>query len=70
MKIKFNSDDELPINKTVEIPTITTVVRSAFYENKKCYPQFFLHQCDKIDVSEVIDVNKTSGSKECDIYHY
>ena len=24
---------------------------------------------DKIDVSEGIDVNKTSGSKECDICH-
>ena len=25
---------------------------------------------DKIDVSEEIDVNKTSASKECDICHY
>ena len=25
---------------------------------------------DKIDVSEGIDVNKTSASKECDICHY
>ena len=25
---------------------------------------------DSIDVSEGIDVNKTSASKECDIYHY
>ena len=25
---------------------------------------------DRIDVSEKIDVNKTSASKECDIYHY
>ena len=24
----------------------------------------------KIDVSEGIDVNKTSGSKECELYHY
>ena len=26
--------------------------------------------CDRIDVSEGIDVNKTSASKECDICHY
>ena len=26
--------------------------------------------CDRIDVSEGIDVNKTSESKECDICHY
>ena len=25
---------------------------------------------DRIDISEGIDVNKTSPSKECDIYHY
>ena len=25
---------------------------------------------DRIDISEGIDVNKTSLSKECDIYHY
>ena len=26
--------------------------------------------CDRIDVSERIDVNKTNESKECDICHY
>ena len=25
---------------------------------------------DRIDVSERIGINKTSASKECDIYHY
>ena len=37
IKIKFDSDDELPLNKTIEIPTITI-----FLENKKYYPQVFL----------------------------
>ena len=32
MKIKFNSDDELPLNKTVEIPAIAVVVRAVFFE--------------------------------------
>ena len=45
MKIKFNSDDELPLNKTIEIPTITTVVRAVFHENNKYYPQVFLDEC-------------------------
>ena len=27
-------------------------------------------QYDRIDVSEGIDINKTSASKECDICHY
>ena len=25
---------------------------------------------DRVDISEGIDVNKTSKSKECDIFHY
>ena len=45
MKIKFNSDDALPINKTIEIPTITIAVRSIFFENNKYYPQIFLDEC-------------------------
>ena len=44
MKIKFNSDNELPLNKTVEITTITIVVRAIFLENNKYYPQIFLDQ--------------------------
>ena len=30
MKIKFNSDEELPLNKTIEIPTTKVVVRAFF----------------------------------------
>ena len=35
MKIKFNSDDELPLNKTIEIPTMAIVVRAVFHKNNK-----------------------------------
>ena len=38
MKIKFDSDDNLPLNKTTEIPVMTMVVRAVFYENDKYYP--------------------------------
>ena len=34
VKIKFNSDSKLPLNKTTEIPTIKCVVRAVFLENK------------------------------------
>ena len=44
MKIKFNSDDELPLNKTTKIPTIAIVVRAVFHENNKYYPQVFLEK--------------------------
>ena len=45
MKIKFNSDDELPLNKTIKIPTITIVVRAVFYENNIYYLRVFLDAC-------------------------
>ena len=38
MKIKFNSDDKLPLNKTAEIPSMAIVVRVVFHENNKYYP--------------------------------
>ena len=37
MKIKFNSDDELPLNKTIGIPSMITVVEAVFHENNKYY---------------------------------
>ena len=37
MKIKFNSDDELLLNKTIEIRNIIIAVRAVFYENSKYY---------------------------------
>ena len=45
MKVKFNLDDELPLNKTIEIPTLTVVVRAFFLENNKYYLQVFLDEC-------------------------
>ena len=45
MRIKFNSDDELPLNKVIKIPTMTIVVRAIFYENNKYYPQVLLDEC-------------------------
>ena len=42
MKIKFFSDDKLGLNKAVEIPTITIVLRAIFLENNKYHPQVFL----------------------------
>ena len=45
IKIKFNSDNELPLNKTIEISRMTVVVRAIFHENNKYYPQVFLGKC-------------------------
>ena len=35
MKIKFNSDNELPLNTTVENPSMMIVVRAVFRQNHK-----------------------------------
>ena len=34
MKIKFNSDDKLPLNKTIEIPSMIIVARAIVLGNK------------------------------------
>ena len=45
MKIKFNSDDELPLNKMIEIPSMIIIVRAVYHENNKYYPHIFLDEC-------------------------
>ena len=45
MKIKFDSDKNILLNKMMEIPTVTIVVRAVFHENDKYYPQVFLDEC-------------------------
>ena len=45
LKIKFNWDDNLPLDKTTEILSMIIAVRAAFHENIKCYFQVFLDEC-------------------------
>ena len=42
MKIKFNSDDNLPLNKPLKFHNMTINIRSVFKEDGKLYPQVFL----------------------------
>ena len=41
MKIKFNLDDNLPLNKILKAHYVTIVVRSVFQENNRYYPPGF-----------------------------
>ena len=41
MKIKFNSDDDLPLNKPLKFHAMTIIIRSVFEEDGKLYPQVF-----------------------------
>ena len=43
MKIKFNSDDNLPLNKPLNFDNMTITIRSVFEENSKLYLQVFLN---------------------------
>ena len=42
MKIKFNSDDDLPLNKSLKFRLMTITIRHVFEEDGKLYPQVFL----------------------------
>ena len=42
MKIKFNSDDDLPLNKPLKFHNMTITITSVFKEDDKLYPQVFL----------------------------
>ena len=44
MKIEFNSDYNLPLNKILKLRMLTVIVRSVFEEDGKYYPQVFLDE--------------------------
>ena len=74
MKIKFNSDDDLSLDKSLKFHTMTIIIRSAFEDDGKFYPQILFKwmfvwfikmlQYERIDISEGIDPDKTDKSKE------
>ena len=45
MKIKFNPDDDIPLNKQLNFPIITVIIRNVFEKDGKYYPQIFLDEC-------------------------
>ena len=45
LKIRFESNDDLPLGKILSIPVCIIAVASVFQENNNYYPQVFLHEC-------------------------
>ena len=43
MEIKFNSDNDFPLNKPLKFHAMTIIIRSVFSEDGKFYPQLFLN---------------------------
>ena len=67
IKIKFISDDNLPLNEILKLHVLTVIVRSVFKEDGKYYSQVFLDEClyelqmlkyGRIDISEGIGIIK------------
>ena len=44
MKIRFGSDDNLPLNKQLKFYNMTETIRCVFSEDNKLYPQVFLDE--------------------------
>ena len=45
MKIKFDTDDNLPLNKTLKFHNMAIVIRYVFEEDGKFYAQIYLDEC-------------------------
>ena len=54
MRIKFDSDEKLPLNKTTKIPLMKIAVRAVFHENNKYYPQVFLDELKIMYLKEFV----------------
>ena len=45
MKIKFDPDDNIPLNKIRKFRVLTIIIRNNFEKDDKYYPQIFLDDC-------------------------
>ena len=45
IKIKFNSDENLSLNKILKLHNLIIVVTFVFRKSKRYYPQVFLNEC-------------------------
>ena len=45
IKKKFNSEDDLPLNKQLKFINLAIIVRTVFEEDSKYYPQIVLDEC-------------------------
>ena len=44
IKIRFESDDDLPLGKILSIPSMIIVAKSVFQKDNKYYPKVYLHE--------------------------
>ena len=67
MKIRFNSDNDLPLNKPLKFHAMTMIIRSVFKKDDKLYPKLFFRwhfvrvcvkmlQYEKIELMSIKDI--------------
>ena len=44
-KIRVNTDDDVPLNKSLKFPSLTIIIRCIFQNGKKLCPQIYLDEC-------------------------
>ena len=66
MKIKFNSDDDLPLNKSLRFHVMAIIIKSVFEEGGKLYPQAFLDD-NLYELYKCYSTKKTMFQKELTI---
>ena len=62
MKTRFESDDDLPLDKTFSISDMIIVAASVLEKNGKYYPQISLHEC-AYKLSECCNTKKLVSQK-------
>ena len=45
IKARFESNDDLPLSKILNIPVCTIIAKSLFQEDNNYYPQLLLYEC-------------------------
>ena len=45
MKIRVKTNDDLPLNKIINIPVCVVIMSSIFKEDNEYHPQVLLHDC-------------------------
>ena len=63
MKIKFESNDNLPTDNIVNMHQVTIIIRSVFAQNDKFYPQLFLDDA-LYELQKCYDIKKLIYQKE------
>ena len=61
MKIKFNTDDNIPLNKIIYFPTTTTIIRSVTQKDDYSIHFWYMSKNDAIALMTNSNLNLKNG---------